>query len=236
MKKPQPFRSFVVALVTFALLAACTPTSSEAGVGSTDYYTRLLIIGAAVGLGTLVVTRLVEYVLDRALPDPAGVEDYRFGDDFAVDLTDGSFEVTLSGAAPPAGTYRGEPLPAARRPDGANLAFAVRGEDDAGAQILMVTVLQQEAPADTFTLVLVDAGASRSHSGDQVARLTVGNLEHDPYVGAFSWTLDDASASRVAGRFEALGLMSASGAGPVDIVGAFDVGANPVGSMAIMRR
>ncbi len=235
MKKSRLVRSLVVALVSFALLTACTPTSGPAGAGTTDY-TRWMIIGAAVSLGTYVVSYVVRHLLHRALPTPEGVEDYRFGDDFAVDMTDGSFEVTLSGAAPPFGIYRGEPLPAARRPEGANLAFAVRGEDDGGGQILMVTVLQQEAPADTFTLVLVDAEASPSGSGAQVARLTVESLEHDPYVGEFSWTLDAASSSRVAGRFEALGLMSASGAGPVDVVGAFDVAANPAGSMTVMRR
>jgi hypothetical protein len=196
----------------------------------------LLIISAAVSIGSMIVTYLVRYMLDRALPNAAGAEEVRFAGDFAVDMTGGSFEITLSGAAPPVGTYRGEPVTAARHPDGANLAFAIRGQDDAGAQILMVTVLQQEAPVDPFTLVLVDAEASRSDAGGQVARLTIGDLEDDPYVGEFSWTLDDASASRVAGRFEAIGLVTASGAGPVDVVGAFDVGANPVGSMAVVRR
>lgn len=235
MRTRQLFRSFVVVLVTFALLSACIPTSSQANVGSPDY-TRMLIIGAAVSIGSFVVTYLVRYMLDRALPSAAGVEDYRFEDDFAVDLTGGSFEVTLSGAAPPVGVFRGEPLPAARLPDGANLAFAVRGHDDDGSEFLMVTVLQQEAPDETFTLVLVDAEASRAGAGGQVARLTLGDLEDDPYVGEFSWALTSASASRVAGRFEAIGLMTEAGAGPVDVVGAFDVAANPVGSMAIVRR
>ena len=235
MRRTQYFRSFAVALITLALLTACMPMTLQDDSGSTDY-TRLLIIGAAVSIGTFAVTYLVRHALERALPQPAGVEGYRFVDDFTVDVTDGSFEVTFSGAAPPVGTFRGVPVTAARRADSANLAFAIRGQDDAGAQILMVSVLQQEAPTDTFTLVLVDTDVSRSDAGGQVARLTVGDVEDDPYVGEFSWTVADASACRVAGRFEAIGLMSASGAGPINVVGSFDVGANPVGTLAIVRR
>ena len=235
MKRPKRFRSWVVALVMLALVTACIPSPTR-------------VVGRPVGTVThavteqvvrMVVDRIMSRLLESAMRRIFGDIGVTFEDDFVFDQTGGSFEVTLSGASPIVGTFRADPLDprlTEAEIERASLAIGIRSLDEEGAQTLMVVFHHQEGAADPFTLVLVDAEPSPAHEAGLTANLFFGDDDDDPYVGELSLTSMIDTATRVAGRFEAIGLMTELGAGPIDVVGTFNVQTNLPGSVTIARR
>ena len=239
MKRFEPGRSWAVLLVACALVAACMPGPAHVvGVGrpvDADVVTRMVAERAT----TMVVQRVRQRMLDDAVRHTFGEVGVTFEDDFAFDQTGGSFEVTLAGASPIVGTFRADPLDPRRAEaeiEVASLAIGMRSLDAEGAQALMIMFLYQEAAADPFTLLLADVESGPGHENGMTATLYFGDDDDDPYVGEVSLTSLIDTATRVAGQFEAIGLMTASGAGPIDAVGTFNVETNVLGSVTLAGR
>lgn len=235
MKNLRGFRSWVVALVILALVTACIPGPRPVVGRPVDTFTHAV----AEQVAGMVVDRIMSRLFDSAMRRVFGDVGVTFRDDFVFDQTGGSFEVTLSGASPIVGTFRADPLDprlAEAEVESANLAIGIRSLDEEGAQTLMIAFFHPEPAADRFTLVLVDAEPSSADEDGLTARFYIGDDDDDPYVGALSMTSMIDTATRVAGQFEAIGLMTESGAGPIDVVGTFNVQTNRPGSVTIARR
>ena len=97
-------------------------------------------------------------------------------------------------------------------------------------------MVQSEAPARKFAVVLVDAEETADGDGGQIASVFFRDDDDDAYSGTFRWVLSTETPSRLAGTFEASGLTTESGLGPVDVKGSFDVSINRAGSLLIMRQ
>ena len=235
MKSLRGYRAWVVALVILALMTACIPTPRRVVTRTIDTVTHRVAEQVADMLVERIMSRLLESAMRRIFGD-IGIT---FTDDFVLDQTGGSFEVTLSGTSPTVGTFRADPLDprlTEAEVESANVAIGIRSLDEEGAQTLMIAFYRPEPEAGRFHLVLVDAEPSSVDEDAQTAHLSFGDDDDDPYVGTLRMTSMIDTATRVAGRFEATGLMTASGAGPIDVVGTFNVQTNRPGTLTIERR
>ncbi len=229
----KPFL-LTMALVA-GLLAACIPSPVNVIDRAIDRTVDRAIGTVAERIATQVVDRLFENLFTGLFADVFGAGRVRYGPDFALDLFTGSYEATISGAAPVSGTFRGAPTADATEPDEHNLSFGIRGVDEDGAEVVMVSLYQIEDAASDFAIVLFEAADSVEGEGGTFATIVFGTDEEQAYQGAMTWTFTTDTPTRLAGSFAAIGLTTEAGLGPVDIKGTFDVPINPAGSLVFLR-
>lgn len=236
MERVRSFSMWIVAVAVVLVLAACVPSPARVVDRAVDRAVRTAVDAVVDRIVTDAVDRIVDRMFASMFERAFGAVSVRYGPDFDLDIASGSYELEISGDAPLRGAFRGEPVPEGEDPDVANLAFGLRGEDEDGARFVSVSLIQSESPAREFAVVLVDAEETADGEGGQVASVFFGDDDDDAYSGTFEWVLSTDTPSRLAGTFEARGLTTESGLGPVDVTGSFDVSINRAGSLLIMRQ
>lgn len=229
-------KPFVLAMVlVVGLLAACIPSPVNIIDRAIDRSVDRAIDNVAERIATQIVDRLFENLFAGLFADVYGAGRVRYGPDFGLDLFTGSYEATVSGAAPVTGAFAGAPTEDDADPDETNLSFGIRGVDEDGAEVVMVSLYQVEDAANQFTIVLFEAEDSVEGEGGTFATVVFGDDEEQGYQGAMTWTITTDTPTRLAGSFAASGLTTEAGLGPVDVAGTFDVPINRAGSLVFLR-
>jgi hypothetical protein len=229
-------KPFVLAMVlVVGLLAACIPSPVNIIDRAIDRSVDRAIDNVAERIATQIVDRLFENLFAGLFADVYGAGRVRYGPDFGLDLFTGSYEATVSGAAPVTGTFAGTPTADDADPDETNLSFGIRGVDEDGAEVVMVSLYQAEDAANAFTIVLFEAEDSVEGEGGTFATVVFGDDEDQAYQGPMTWMITTDTPTRLAGSFAAAGLVTEAGLGPVDVAGSFDVPINRAGSLVFLR-
>jgi uncharacterized protein YrzB (UPF0473 family) len=229
-------KPFVLVMVLVAgLLAACIPSPLNIVDRAIDRTVDRAIDDVAERIATRIVDRLFENLFAGLFADVYGAGRVRYGPDFGLDLFTGSYEATISGAAPVTGTFSGAPTADDTDPDEHNLSFGIRGVDEDGAEVVMVSLYQVEDEANPFTIVLFEAEDNAEGEGGAFASIVFGDDEEQTYQGALTWTITTDTPTRLAGSFSGTGLTTEAGLGPVDVAGTFDVPINRAGSLIFLR-
>ncbi|MFU8888522.1 MAG: hypothetical protein ACNA8N_07990 [Trueperaceae bacterium] len=229
-------KPFVLAMVLAAgLLAACIPSPVTIIDRAIDRTVDRAIDTVAERIATRIVDRLFENLFAGLFADVYGAGRVRYGPDFGLDLFTGSYEATVSGAAPVTGTFSGAPTADDTDPDEHNLSFGIRGVDEDGAEVVMVSLYQIEDATSEFAIVLFEAEDSAEGEGGTFATIVFGSDEEQAYEGTLAWTITSDTPTRLAGTFSATGLVTEAGLGPVDVAGTFDVPINRAGSLIFLR-
>jgi len=229
-------KPFVLTMVLVAgLLAACIPSPVRIVDRAIDRTVDRAIDTVAERIATRIVDRLFENLFAGLFAEVYGAGRVRYGPDFALDLFTGSYEATISGAAPVTGTFRGAPTADDTDPDEHNLSYGIRGVDEDGAEVVMVSLYQIEDATSEFAIVLFEAEDSVEGEGGTFATVVFGDDEEQVYQGEMTWTFTSDTPSRLAGSFAAKGLTTEAGLGPVDVAGTFDVPINRAGSLVFLR-
>lgn len=229
----KPFLLTMV-LVT-GLLAACLPSPVSIIDRAIDRTVDRVVGDVTERIATRIADRLFERLFAGLFADVTGLGRVRYGPDFDLDLFSGSYEATVSGSAPVTGTFSGAPVADDTDPDEHNLSFGVRGVDEEGAEVVMVSLYQVEDGANEFAVVLFEAEDSAQGEGGTFASVVFGDDEEQTYQGAMTWTITSDTPTRLAGTFAATGLVTEGGLGPVDVSGTFDVPINLAGSLVFLR-
>jgi len=222
-------------LLLAALLAACIPSPVNVIDRAIDRTVDRVVDDVAERIATQVADRLFERLFAGLFADVYGAGRVRYGPDFDLDLFSGSYEATVSGAAPVTGTFSGAPTADDTEPEDHNLAFGVRGVDEDGAEVVMVSLYQVEDDANPFAIVLFEAEDSVEGEGGSYATVVFGEDEEQAYEGTMTWTITGDTPTRLTGTFAATGLTTESGLGPVEVAGSFDVPINVAGSLVFLR-
>lgn len=229
-------KPFVLTMVLLAgLLAACLPSPVNVIDRAIDRTVDRVVDDVAERIATRIADRLFERLFAGLFADVYGAGRVRYGPDFDLDLASGSYEATVSGAAPVTGTFRGLPTAEDTDPDEHNLSFGIRGVDEDGAEVVMVSLYQVEDAANEFAIVLFEADDSAQGEGGTYATVVFGDDEEEAYQGPMTWTITSDTPTRLAGTFAAAGLVTEGGLGPIDVAGTFDVPANRAGSLVFLR-
>lgn len=230
-------RRFTLAMVlSTALLAACIPSPVSIIDRAIDRAVDRTVDRIAERVVSAIVDRLFERLFTGIFADAFGAVSVRYGPGFELDMATGAYEVTVSGAAPVVGSFSGAPLPAGSDPDEHNLSFGLRGVDEDGAEVVLVSLYQLEDADREFAIVLFEADDNTTGEGGSYATVVFGGNEDEAFEGAMTWTITGETATRLAGSFRATDLTNASGAGPIDVQGTFDVPVNVPGSLILVRR
>jgi len=229
-------KPFVLTLVLLAgLLAACIPSPVNVIDRAIDRTVDRVVDDVAERIATRIVDRLFENLFAGLFADVYGAGRVRYGPDFDLDLFTGSYEATISGAAPITGTFMGVPTADDTDPDEHNLSYGIRGVDEDGAEVVMVSLYQIEDAASEFAIVLFEAEDSVEGEGGTFATVVFGDDEEEAYQGPMTWTITTDTPTRLVGSFAATGLVTEGGLGPVDVAGTFDVPINVAGSLVFLR-
>ena len=229
-------KPFLLTMVLVAgLLAACIPSPVNVIDRAIDRTVDRAIDDVAERIATRIADRLFETLFAGLFADVYGAGRVRYGPDFDLDLFTGSYEATVSGTAPVTGTFTGAPTTDDADPDEHNLSYGIRGVDEDGAEVVMVSLVQVEDDADAFTIVLFEAEDNAEGEGGTFATVVFGDDEEQGYQGAMTWTITTDTPTRLAGSFVATGLVTEAGLGPVDVAGTFDVPINRAGSLVFLR-
>ncbi|MFO8150949.1 MAG: hypothetical protein R6T93_11705 [Trueperaceae bacterium] len=229
----KPFVLTMLLLV--GLLAACIPSPVNIVDRAIDRTVDRAIDDVAERIATRIVDRLFENLFAGLFADVYGAGSVRYGPDFALDLFTGSYEATVSGEAPVTGTFSGAPTADDSDPDEHNLSYGIRGVDEDGAEVVMVSLYQIEDAESEFAIVLFEAEDSAEGEGGTFATVVFGDEEEQGYQGEMTWTFTTDTPTRLAGTFAATGLTTEGGLGPVDVAGTFDVPINRAGSLVFVR-
>jgi len=229
-------KPFVLTLVLLAgLLAACIPSPVNVIDRAIDRTVDRVVDDVAERIATRIVDRLFENLFAGLFADVYGAGRVRYGPDFDLDLFTGSYEATISGAAPITGTFMGVPTADDTDPDEHNLSYGIRGVDEDGAEVVMDSLYQIEDAASEFAIVLFEAEDSVEGEGGTFATVVFGDDEEEAYQGPMTWTITTDTPTRLVGSFAATGLVTEGGLGPVDVAGTFDVPINVAGSLVFLR-
>ena len=235
MKHVRSRAAWLLVASLVLVLAACVPPTTRIVDRAVDRAVRHAVDAVVDRLVRRAVDRIVDRMFVSIYGQVFGDVTIRYGPDFDLDFYSGSYEVEVAGAAPVVGSFRGEPVSEDSDPEAHNVAFGLRGEDEDGARFVSVSLVQNERVQQEFAIVLVEADDSAEGEGGTVASIFFGDTDDEAYSGDLTWTLTTDSATRLVGSFEASGLMTESGLGPVDVRGTFDVPANRHGSLIIVR-
>jgi len=230
-------KPFVLAMVLVTgLLAACIPSPVRIIDRAIDRAVDRTIDRIAERVVSAIVDRLFERLFTGIFADAFGAVSVRYGPGFELDMATGSYDLTIAGAAPVIGSFRGAPLPEGSDPDEHNLSFGLRGVDEDGAEVVLVSLYQVEDAGNEFAIVLFEAEDSAAGEGGSYATIVFDGNNDEAFEGAMTWTITAETPTRLAGNFRAAGLTNGSGAGPIDVAGTFDVPINFPGSLILVRR
>ena len=230
-------KPFLLTMVLVAgLLAACIPSPVSIIDRAIDRAVDRTIDRIAERVVGAIVDRLFERLFTGIFAEAFGAVSVRYGPGFELDMATGSYEVTIGGSAPVVGSFRGTPLPAGSDPDDHNLSFGLRGVDEDGAEVVLVSLYQLEDADGEFAIVLFEAEDNAAGEGGSFATVVFGGNEDEAFEGAMTWTITAETPTRLAGSFRASGLANGTGAGTIDVQGTFDVPINVPGSLILVRR
>ena len=229
-------RRFTLAMaLSTALLAACIPSPVSIVDRAIDRAVDRTVDRIAERVVGAIIDRLFERLFTGIFAEAFGAVSVRYGPGFELDMASGSYQVTVAGSAPVVGSFRGAPLPADSDPDEHNLSFGLRGVDEDGVEVVLVSLYQLEDTDYEFAIVLFEAEDSAAGEGGSYATVVFGD-DDEAFEGAMTWTITAETPTRLAGSFRATGLTNGSGAGTIDVQGTFDVPINAPGSLILVRR
>src|SRR5690625_4943300 len=239
------FRALLAALVAAVTLVSCMPATGSPVVDravsrAVDTAVDRTVHRVVDGVVNRLVGRLIDTLIDRvfdSLVDAAfGEVSVQFGPDFMLDVTSGSYSVAISGSGPVSGNFTAQPFTAGADTDfeNINMAFGVRGQDEAGLRFSGVGLIGATGSHMPWSLFLAE-GDDPDEGHVQIASFVMddGTPDGAAWQGPFSWNLSVNSLDRMAGTFTAPALVSETQPGTMSIQGSFDVNINASGTLIL---
>src|SRR5690625_2626549 len=241
----RTLRSLGLTALTALTLVSCvpgtgSPTIDRAINRAVDTAVDRTVHRVVDGVVNRLVGRFIDTLIDRVfgcmVAAAFGAVSVQFAPACLLDVTSGSYSVGIGGAGPVSGNFTAQPFTAGADTDfeNINMAFGVRGQDEAGLRFSGVGLIGATGSPMPWSLFLAE-GDDPDEGHVQIASFVMddGTPDSAAWQGPFSWNLSVNSLDRMAGTFTAPALVSETQPGTMSIQGSFDVNINASGTLIL---